>query len=762
MKKNLTLVLTACFTMTFAAVASGQNLAVQAKQAQDNSEWVRAAQLWQQEAQLILSANNTTIEQLHEVNSEDFARCIVDLYNVGNCYYMIDDNAGVQRITTQLYETLEALKIDTSPIPGERELVARYYKLCADYMAMDDKNIGNEQVEMFFEYATDYADPYNKAFNKVLKQDRAEWQYRCGNYTQALALLNEVAPAATPLEMSQKAMCLARLGVLNADVRLFNQAIDSINAAVKSTATKSRDYGEMLRKKAKILTLRAATLGETVPKEAHKCYEDYFAAFKQNFAASLKDMNDNQRERHWLTMQQFVTDAYRMANYAPETLYDMALYTKGYLLALAKNPKTLETKWTQVQKKLGNDDCALEFVQYLDNCERKRLGCLVLHKGDKKPLFVDMVSVDSLLSIEIDSWWNDVVQNALTTSTDYTAIDAMYQSEAVARAIWTPALVSAIGNARNIYFAPDGVLHQIAIEYIAPMTDAELYRLSSTRVLVSQQRGINTDRMLIMGGMPYSIPIDAQSGDNDAQAFEYLYDLMHKNNYEFNDLSGALNEVNTIAEIRNNPHDEKYDDSTATDELFFARAPEFPVIHISTHGFFNGLLEAKSDWNDLCIDNPLSRSGVIFAGAQYRLSNTDFDLSHNDCIVSAREIADMNLTNTDLVVLSACETAQGYVTADGLYGMQRALKIAGVKAMILSLWDVDDAATNHLMQIFYNNLQSDPKHNVHKAFMDARKSLMQTEYVSTRFTAQKMIRETETLFYDLPRYHFPFILIDVF
>lgn len=132
-----------------------------------------------------------------------------------------------------------------------------------------------------------------------------------------------------------------------------------------------------------------------------------------------------------------------------------------------------------------------------------------------------------------------------------------------------------------------------------------------------------------------------------------------------------------------------------------------PILHIATHGFFlpdqPQVLnkEGATGANTASSDNPLLRSGLIMEGANQKASGTN-----EDGVLTAAEAAGLNLWGTKLVVLSACETGLGdVVNGAGVYGLRRALVLAGSETQVMSLWQVDDAATRDLMSDYYTRLQ---------------------------------------------------------
>ncbi len=135
------------------------------------------------------------------------------------------------------------------------------------------------------------------------------------------------------------------------------------------------------------------------------------------------------------------------------------------------------------------------------------------------------------------------------------------------------------------------------------------------------------------------------------------------------------------------------------------------ILHIATHGFFLADAQAVEGERAVGIEinqaqkNPLLRSGLLMANCEKVLDNTYGNQSSNNGVLTAYEVMNMNLSKTDLVVMSACETGLGQVVSgEGVYGLQRAFLVAGAKSVIMSLWTVSDDATMMLMTSFYQNM----------------------------------------------------------
>jgi CHAT domain-containing protein len=200
-------------------------------------------------------------------------------------------------------------------------------------------------------------------------------------------------------------------------------------------------------------------------------------------------------------------------------------------------------------------------------------------------------------------------------------------------------------------------------------------------------------------------------------------------------LEGTATEVEAIAQLAKSS---KIKTTTLTgvkgnEESFKALSGEnIQIVHIATHGFYWTKEAVKaSEQGDLGDEMPrrstedkaLSRSGLLMAGADNALEgNVPEDIE--DGILTAQEIAQLDLSNLYMVVLSACETALGDVSkSEGIFGLQRGFKKAGANSILMSLWKVDDEATSMLMTEFYKFwLSGETKHDALELAKDVVRS----------------------------------------
>lgn len=203
----------------------------------------------------------------------------------------------------------------------------------------------------------------------------------------------------------------------------------------------------------------------------------------------------------------------------------------------------------------------------------------------------------------------------------------------------------------------------------------------------------------------------------------------------FNPLEGTEHEVNQISQLLDSAQwqHQFYLQNTAQEEtiknLSFTDKPH--ILHIATHGYFfpRVLQQDSSSMNSAhlqnrirSIINPLWRSGLAFAGANYIWRGSHIPSGVEDGVLMAYEVANLNLFGVDLVVLSACDTGRGDLhNSEGVLGLQRAFKTAGVRHLILSLWHIPDAQTSELMILFYKKyLKGQP---IRKAFRAAQQEM---------------------------------------
>lgn len=388
--------------------------------------------------------------------------------------------------------------------------------------------------------------------------------------------------------------------------------------------------------------------------------------------------------------------------------------------------------WRDVQKKLKPGEAAIEIIRFRDFIP------------DSAGVFTDEVYYAALV---VDSNTRDhpemvIMRNGRLMETRYlsnyrNAIRYKVEENETYRMFWRP-IANKLQGINKVYFSPDGVFNQISLYSLKnPETknfiidELEIRLLTNTKDLLAVNRGQGEPGPSYLFGYPnYNMGIMDEQINSDEGKQERsirgssidvqeltrggsfprglrgnLLRYVSTNNLLVL-LPGTQVEVEKIDSLYQGVDKETvtYTDNEALEEnIKKVQSPE--VLHIATHGFF---LESNTEEvgdTDAYVENPLLRSGLILAGANSFIvagQISDSLALTEDGILTAYEAMNLKLDNTELVVLSACETGLGEVrNGEGVYGMQRAFQVAGADAIIMSMWTVDDAATQELMTNFY-------------------------------------------------------------
>lgn len=282
---------------------------------------------------------------------------------------------------------------------------------------------------------------------------------------------------------------------------------------------------------------------------------------------------------------------------------------------------------------------------------------------------------------------------------------------------WAP-IYNEIGQASTIYLSADGIYNQINLEAI-PSPEGKFIIDNSNIVLVSNTRDLYMR----------SLKTRASSSENSASMFgNPTFYLTASADHSVVSLPGTEKEISQLQFMLKQKGwtTNEYVEKTATEEkVKELNSPK--IFHIATHGFYKPTeqvtLEEEIEGNEAVLtQNPLLRTGLLLKGAGDLLDKTSYNYNMDNGILTAYEAMSLNLDKTDLVVLSACETGLGELqSGEGVYGLQRAFLVAGAKVLIMSMFKVDDDATQKLMLKFYQKWLNSG--NLRQSFIEAKKEL---------------------------------------
>lgn len=343
------------------------------------------------------------------------------------------------------------------------------------------------------------------------------------------------------------------------------------------------------------------------------------------------------------------------------------------------NPR--EINYEKIKTALSENEVAIEFIHTKEK-SNEQYYALVVKKNLPAPKLIPLFKESDIKRLIKSP--GDVEERINRIYTDLK--DSIYSF------IWGP-IEKEISPKSKVYISLSGILHTISFPALLDNKDIDFVLLGSTRKIISiKSKRINIYKnAVIVGDVNYG----NISQNNRSDIFSELP-------YTKEEINNVLN----IVQRDKNIIPKVFTRDSAT-EFAFKRVEILnpSIIHLATHGYYNGLSYNMTPnlgstlYSEAYID-PMLNSGIILAGA----NNITNSYSGNDGRLSAQEIARMNFQNLDLVVLSACETGLGDINGyEGVFGLQRAFKLAGANSIIVSLWKVPDSATAELMRLFYEN-----------------------------------------------------------
>ena len=399
-----------------------------------------------------------------------------------------------------------------------------------------------------------------------------------------------------------------------------------------------------------------------------------------------------------------------------------------------------QVQWQEVQAALKPNEVALEFLHF-NYTNPKPTGkvlyaALLLKPNQPYPIFIPLFDEKALEAL---------MPSPNRLGSEY--INQLYQNEATIRLIWAP-LEKHLQGIKTVYYAPSGLLHRVNLGALSTGAHSiladryNLVTLGSTRQLaVPTPLAPTQTTASLYGAIQYDMdstairPVSLNKNANyrgldfdlvDSTFRGGTWGFLKYSEKETTEIAAALQKVN-IPNILHKGY-------AATEESFKTIGKQSPsprILHLSTHGYFfpdpKGQVESGQPAYKLS-DHPMIRSGLILAGANHAWQTGRPLGKREDGVLTAYEISQMNLSNTELVVLSACETGLGEIRGDeGVYGLQRAFKSAGAKTLVMSLWKVSDIQTQELMTLFYQNLLY-KKQTAHQALLNAQQEMRQKGY----------------------------------
>jgi CHAT domain-containing protein len=375
----------------------------------------------------------------------------------------------------------------------------------------------------------------------------------------------------------------------------------------------------------------------------------------------------------------------------------------------------------EIASSLAPNEIAIEFIRLanITKPEDSEYYAIILKNGDKTPEIKYLFNETSLKNLIDNSTEKNLfkyIDNLYTTGKENHKGDELY------KLIWSK-LEKEVKGYERIYYSLSGRLNSIAVQALSKgkYTLGELFEMRLVSSISNIPHIKNQTHQLgklavVYGGIQYTVDEEdmIQAADSYTHEASSTWDISTiETRAGVKQLDGAEEEAHTIRSllVENNINVDFYTGINANEESFkMLSGKGIQTIHIATHGFFlsdpdrikkNGFLNPMMSDRVGTID-PMERSGLLFSGANRVWTGKRAIKGIEDGILTAKEISVLDFSGLELLVLSACQTGLGDIKAnEGVYGLQRAFKLAGAETIIMTLWEVHDTATKVMMETFY-------------------------------------------------------------
>ncbi len=387
----------------------------------------------------------------------------------------------------------------------------------------------------------------------------------------------------------------------------------------------------------------------------------------------------------------------------------------------------MDVDYSTVRQALQEGDVLIDFTDYVSESKGRKYAAFVVSAGQTNPQLLPLFAeaqIDLLGARKPDNYYLEPIASSLR------------------QLLWQP-LEPYATEGKTVYYVPSQLLFNVALEAI-PLEDGTILgdhynfvRLSSAREVARYGQSLamtrGGERAVLYGGLQYDV--DAQEMAREAAKYDLSPLLAMRGaagggTKPFEDLSGTKAEIEEVGRIltEGSVTVTTYSGTDGTAESFLSLDGQAPaILHLATHGFYYTPQAAQSVDYLKGQTDAMRLSGLVFSGGNAAWLGKELPEGVLGGILTADDISRLDLQGAELVVLSACQTGQGEATSEGLYGLQRAFKKAGARAMVMTLWSVSDQVTREFMAAFHRQLTADGTWDKRRAF-EAARALVRQKY----------------------------------